>query len=63
MTDKKTVEFKNTKTHGDMIDALVNYFTGAAISDFVLTQAAEKVRANNEKIEAYTESLLKKEGE
>ena len=50
-------------TVGDTIKALVKHFTGQTLGDFVLEKALRDVKENNQKIEAYTKSLLEEKEE
>ena len=58
--NKKTIEVKffNCDNAGENIKALVNYFTGNILGDFILEQAIIKVKENNKKIDDYKKSLL-----
>lgn len=53
------VVFEGTKTNGDLIKALVIYFTNSLCGDFILSQALEQVKENNKKIEEFKKKLIK----
>jgi hypothetical protein len=43
---------------GEETDAIVRYFTGRILGEFVLSQAIEKIKENNKKIEEFKNKLL-----
>jgi len=51
------VVFENAETYGDQIRALVDKYTGASISDFVLEKALKQVKANNKLIDKYVQDV------
>lgn len=62
-SNKGSVSFKDCDTVGDEIKALVVYYTGASLGEFVLEVALEQIKKNNEKLKAFKEKLLREESE
>ena len=56
---KPSVVFTNCKNYGDEIKALISFYTGKSINDFVLEEAFKGVRENTKKIEEFKQNLLK----
>lgn len=55
---KPKVEFNNSQTYGEEIEALVRYYVGTAIGTFVLEEAIEKIKCANKKIEEEKEKII-----